>query len=129
MSDFLSSMHTEVDSKEVTRYKVIMVIINPWWFLQEGGGTRRSLIKTRRLLYWSYQVRIKHPLSEVTNILYLLHSGPSVFSLVDTITEGSWHLLIIYYWLTHYLFLLLLAQYTRLVTTAHEQCAMDVGAG
>ena len=82
-------MHAEVDSKEVPCYKVIMVIINPWWFLQEGGGHRRSLIKTRRLLYWSYQVRIKHPLSEVTNILYLLHSGPSLFSLVDTIPERS----------------------------------------
>ena len=89
MSDFLSSMHAEADSKEVTRYKVIMVTSHPWWFLQEGGGHRRSLIKTRRLLYWSYQVRIKRPLSEVTNILYLLQSGPSVFSLVDTITEGS----------------------------------------
>ena len=29
MSDFLSSMHAEVDSKEVTFYKVIMVISNP----------------------------------------------------------------------------------------------------
>ena len=47
----------------------------------------------------------------------------------DTITEGSWYLLFIYYWLTHYLFLLLLAQYTKLVTSAHEHGAMIVGAG
>ena len=47
-----------------------------------------------------------------------------MFSLVDTITEGSWHLLFIYYWLTHYLFLLLLAQYTKLVTSAHKHGAM-----
>ena len=71
-----------------------------------------------------------HTLSELTNILYLLALVIlTLFSLVDTITEGSWHLLFIYYWLTHSLFLLLLAQLHRLVTTAHEQIAMEVGAG
>ena len=71
-----------------------------------------------------------HTLSELTNILYLLALVIlTLFSLVDTITEGSWHLLFIYYWLTHYLFLLLLAQLHRLDTTAHEQIAMEVGAG
>ena len=73
---------------------------------------------------------VNHPLSEVTNILYLLALVILLlFSLVDTITEGSWHLLIIYYWLTHYLFLLLLAQYSSLVACVHEHGAMDVGAG
>ena len=52
-----------------------------------------------------------------------------MFSLVDTITEGSWHLLFIYYWLTHSLFLLLLAQLHRLDTSAHEQIAIEVAAG
>ena len=75
-------------------------------------------------------ISTSHTLSELTNILYLLALVIlTLFSLVDTITEGSWHLLFIYYWLTHSLFLLLLAQLQRLVTTAHEQIAIEVGAG
>ena len=54
-----------------------------------------------------YLAQVHHTLSELTNILYLLA-------------------LVI---LTHTLFLLLLAQLQRLVTTAHEQIAMEVGAG
>ena len=83
------------------------------------------MLKTCKL-----QLNVCHTLSELTNILYLLTLVIlTLFSLVDTITEGSWHLLIIYYWLTHYLFLLLLAQYSSLVACAHEHGAMDVGAG
>ena len=39
------------------------------------------------------------------------------------------NLLFIYYWLTPSLFLLLLAKLQRLVTTAHKQIRMEVGAG
>ena len=53
---------------------------------------------------------LPHALSELTNILYLIY------------------LLFIYYWLTHSLFLLLLAQNSKLVATAHEQSAMIVDA-
>ena len=49
MSDFLSSMHADIDCE------------GPGGSLKRrtepGPGHSKSLIKTRRLLYWSYQVR------------------------------------------------------------------------
>ena len=52
MSDFLSSMHADIDCEP-----------GPGGSLKRrsepgpGPGHSKSLIKTRRLLYWSYQVR------------------------------------------------------------------------
>ena len=87
---------------------------------------RRTLVRSSQ----KSEAVTTHALSELTNVLYLLALVIlTLFSLVDTITEGSWHLSFIYYWLTHSLFLLLLAQLHRLDTTAHEQIAMEVGAG
>ena len=47
MSDFLSSMHADIDCEGSLKRRT-----------EPGPGTGhgKSLIKTRRLLYWSYQV-------------------------------------------------------------------------
>ena len=45
MSDFLSSMHADIDCEGSLKRRT-----------EPGTGHGKSLIKTRRLLYWSYQV-------------------------------------------------------------------------
>ena len=98
---------------------------------ETGGGKGRVTMGHLRVTIGHPRVTIGHHTPLVRSDKYFVS-----FSTCNPTACSHWltqsqkeALLFIYYWLTHYLFLLLLAQYTKLVTSAHEHGAMIVGAG